>query len=179
MRFEQGGDDMEIAAIFADYNWIPFLFIIAGIIFVIIEMFHPGFGAPGIIGMILLVAGILLYAKTVIQALIMIAVILAILGVALALVLQSASKGRLAKHIVLDSTINDDIKFSAFDDLSYLVGGEGKTLSVLRPSGVADFNGVRLDVVSEGEFIQKGATVYIEKIEGNKIVVKQKPASDN
>ena len=86
---------MEIAAIFADYNWIPFLFIIAGIIFVIIEMFHPGFGAPGIIGMILLVAGILLYAKTVIQALIMIAVILAILGVALALVLSQRRKAAL------------------------------------------------------------------------------------
>jgi membrane-bound ClpP family serine protease len=170
---------MDFAAIFADYNWIPLLCILAGIIFVIIEMFQPGFSVPGIIGVILLAAGILLYAKTVIQALIMIAVVLAILGIALALVLQSASKGKLAKHIVLDSTIDDDIKFSAFDDLSYLIGSEGKTLTVLRPSGVADFSGVRLDVISEGEFIPKGTTVYIEKIEGNKIVVKQKPASDN
>lgn len=168
---------MEFAEIFSGYNWIPLLCIAAGIIFIIIEMLQPGFGAPGIIGVILLAAGIILYAKTVLQALIMIAVVLAVLGAALALVLQSASKGRLGKHIVLDSTVDDDVKFSAFDDLSYLVGSEGKTLTVLRPSGSADFNGVRLDVVSEGEYIPKGTTVYVDKIEGNRIVVKQRPAS--
>lgn len=170
---------MEFAAIFADYNWIPLLCIVAGIIFIIIEMINPGFGAPGIIGLILLAAGIILYAETVLQALIMIAIILAVLGAALVLVLQSASKGRLGKHIVLDSTVDDDIKFSAFDDLSYLIGSEGKTLTVLRPSGTADFSGVRLDVVSDGEFIPRGTAVYIEKIEGNKIVVKQKQPSDD
>lgn len=168
---------MEFAEIFTGYNWIPLLCIAAGIIFVVIEMFEPGFGVPGIIGVILLAAGIILYSKTVLQALIMIAVVLAVLGAALALVLQSASKGRLGKHIVLDSTVDDDVKFSAFDDLSYLVGSEGKTLTVLRPSGSADFNGVRLDVVSEGEYIPKGTTVYVDKIEGNRIVVKQRPAS--
>ncbi|NMA33945.1 MAG: hypothetical protein GX940_05270 [Clostridiaceae bacterium] len=168
---------MEFAEIFSGYNWIPLLCIAAGIIFIIIEMLQPGFGAPGIIGVILLAAGIILYSKTVLQALIMIAVVLAVLGAALALVLQSASKGRLGKHIVLDSTVDDDVKFSAFDDLSYLVGSEGKTLTVLRPSGSADFNGVRLDVVSEGEYIPKGTTVYVDKIEGNRIVVKQRPAS--
>lgn len=168
---------MEFAEIFSGYNWIPLLCIAAGIIFIIIEMLQPGFGAPGIIGVILLAAGIILYSKTVLQALIMIAVVLAVLGAALALVLQSASKGRIGKHIVLDSTVDDDVKFSAFDDLSYLVGSEGKTLTVLRPSGSADFNGVRLDVVSEGEYIPKGTTVYVDKIEGNRIVVKQRPAS--
>jgi membrane-bound ClpP family serine protease len=168
---------MEFAEIFSGYNWIPLLCIAAGIIFIIIEMLQPGFGAPGIIGVILLAAGIILYSKTVLQALIMIAVVLAILGAALALVLQSASKGRLAKHIVLESTVDNDVKFSASDDLSYFVGSEGKTLTVLRPSGSADFNGVRLDVVSEGEYIPKGTTVYIDKIEGNKIVVKQRPVS--
>jgi membrane protein implicated in regulation of membrane protease activity len=34
-------------------------------------------------------------------------------------------------------------------------------------------------VVSDGEFIPRGTAVYIEKIEGNKIVVKQKQPSDD
>ncbi|NLH96057.1 MAG: hypothetical protein GX477_01765 [Clostridiaceae bacterium] len=170
---------MDFAAIFTDYSWIPLLCIVAGLILIIIEMFHPGFGLPGVMGIILLTAGIILYAKTVLQALILVAVVLAVLGAALAIVLQSATRGRLAKHIVLDSTVDDDIKFSAFDDLSYLLGSEGKTLSVLRPSGIADFNGVRLDVVSEGEYIPKDTLVYIDKIEGNRIVVKRKTASDD
>jgi membrane-bound ClpP family serine protease len=138
-------------------------------------MFHPGFGAPGIIGVILLVVGVVLYAQTLLQALILIVIILAILGAALTLVLQSATKGRLSKHLVLNNTLDDDVKFSAVDDLNYLIGSEGVSLTVLRPSGTADFNGVRLDVVSEGDFIPKGTNVVIDKIEGHRIVVKQKP----
>ncbi len=169
---------MELVSAFAGFELIPLICIIAGIVFVIVEMFHPGFGAPGIIGVILLVAGVILYAQTLLQALIMIAIILAILGAALTVVLQSAIKGRLSKHLILNNSIDDDIKFSAFDDLGYLIGSDGITLTVLRPSGTADFSGVKLDVVSEGEFIPKGTTVRIEKIEGNRIVVKQKTSSN-
>ncbi len=165
---------MDIVSVFAGINWIPLLCIIGGLIFVIIEMFHPGFGAPGIIGLILLVAGVVLYAQSLLQALILIVIILAILGAALTLVLQSASKGRLSKHLVLNHTIDDDVRFSGVDDLNYFIGSEGVALTVLRPSGTADFNGVRLDVVSEGDFIQKGSAVIIDKIEGHRIVVKQK-----
>jgi membrane-bound ClpP family serine protease len=167
---------MDIVSVFAGIDWIPLLLIIGGLVFVIIEMLHPGFGAPGIIGVILLVAGIVLYAQSLLQALILIVIILAILGAALTLVLQSASKGRLSKHLVLNNSIDDDVKFSGVEDLSYFIGSEGIALTVLRPSGTADFNGVRLDVVSEGEFIQKGAAVIIDKIEGHRIVVKQKPS---
>jgi len=162
----------------AGFQWIPLLCIIAGIIFVIIEMHQPGFGVPGITGVILIVAGVILYAETLLQALILIVIILAVLGAALALVLQSAAKGRLSKHLVLNDTLDDDVKFSAVEDLSYLVGSEGITQTVLRPSGTADFNGVKLDVVSEGEYIPKGIPVFIDKIEGNRIVVKQKPLSN-
>lgn len=165
---------MDIASIFSGINWIPLLLILGGLVFVIIEMLQPGFGAPGIIGVILLAAGIILYARSLLQALILIVIILAILGAALTLVLQSASKGHLSKHLVLDSTVDEDVKFSGTEDLSYFIGSEGITLTVLRPSGTADFNGVKLDVVSEGEFIQKGTSVIIDKIEGHRIVVKQK-----
>ncbi len=167
---------MDIVSVLSGIDWIPLLCIIGGLIFVIIEMLHPGFGAPGIIGIILLVAGVVLYAQSLLQALILIVIILAVLGAALTLVLQSASKGRLSKHLVLNNSIDDDVKFSGVDDLNYLVGSEGVALTVLRPSGTADFNGVRLDVVSEGDFIQKGSAVIIDKIEGLRIVVKQKPS---
>lgn len=165
---------MDIAVLFTGFNWVPLLFIVAGLIFVIIEMHVPGFGAPGIIGTILLAVGIILHAKTPLQALIMVVIILAILGVALTIVLQSASRGRLAKHLVLKDSLGDDVSFSAVDDLNYFIGSEGITLTVLRPSGTADFSGVRLDVVSEGEFIPKDTAVIIAKVEGSRIVVKQK-----
>ena len=53
-----------------------------------------------------------------------------------------------------------------------LVGHEGRTRSVLRPSGIGDFDGVRLNVVTEGEFIENGVAIRIARVEGGKIVVK-------
>ncbi len=166
---------MDSLLLFIELNWIPLLCVIAGLVFVIIEMNIPGFGVPGIIGVILLAVGVILCADTLLQALIMIIIILAILGVALTLILQSASRGGLSRRLVLSDPLEDDVRFSTGDD-PYSIGSEGTAITVLRPSGSADFTGIRLDVVSEGEFIPKNSTVIITKIEGNRIVVKQKPS---
>lgn len=53
------------------------------------------------------------------------------------------------------------------------LGKEGTALSVLRPSGVANFDGIKLDVVSQGDFILKGTKVKIIKVEGRRIVVSE------
>lgn len=161
--------------LFIELNWIPLLFVIVGLVLVIIEMNIPGFGVPGIVGVILLAVGVILSVDSLLQALIMIIIILAILGVALTLVLQSASKGRLSRRLVLSDSLENDVRFSAGSDLSYFIGSEGTAITVLRPSGTADFSGIRLDVISEGGFIPKNSTVIITKVEGNKIIVKQKP----
>lgn len=164
---------MDLSLIFSGVGWIALICLLAGLVCVIVEMFHPGFGAPGIIGSILLLAGVVLYARSLIQALIMIIIIIAILGVALTIVLQSASKGHLARHIVLQDSLDESEDFSNLGDLEYFVGSEGLSLTVLRPSGTADFKGVKLDVVSEGDFLPKDTPVKIVKIEGHRIVVKQ------
>jgi membrane-bound ClpP family serine protease len=144
-----------------------------GFIFVVIEMFHPGFSAPGITGTILLILGVVITARDFTQALIMIIIILAILGILMALVLQSATKGRLSKIIVLKESQNKESGYIGTEDLEYFLGKEGITVTVLRPSGTADFDGVKMDVVSQGDFIQKDSKVRIIKVEGRRIVVKQ------
>lgn len=144
-----------------------------GFLFIIIEMFQPGFSAPGITGTILLIIGVVITASNFTQALIMIIVILAILGIMMALVLQSATKGRLSKILVLKEAQNKESGYIGTEDLEYFLGKEGVTVTVLRPSGTADFDGVKMDVVSQGEFIQKESRVKIIKVEGRRIVVAQ------
>jgi len=56
-------------------------------------------------------------------------------------------------------------------DISHLVGREGKTLTVLRPYGEADFNGTRMEVSSQGAMMEKGTKVRVIGIEANKIIV--------
>jgi membrane-bound ClpP family serine protease len=143
-----------------------------GFLLVIIEMFHPGFGAPGIIGGILLVLGIIFTARSIQDVIVMLFIIVVILGAALTVVLQSATKGRLSKTLVLSKAQNKEEGYIGVEDLNYFIGRDGIAATVLRPSGIADFAGVKLDVVTEGEFIEKGTKVKIIKVEGRRIVVR-------
>jgi membrane-bound serine protease (ClpP class) len=58
-------------------------------------------------------------------------------------------------------------------------GRTGTALSPLRPAGVADIDGVRVDVVSEGDFIEAGAAIEVTRVEGNRVVVRKRPAARN
>ena len=59
--------------------------------------------------------------------------------------------------------------------MQVLVGKCGRTTSVLRPSGIGDFDGVRLNVVTEGEYLENGTAIRIVRVDGGRIVVKQIP----
>lgn len=164
---------MELLGFASNIGTIQAILLVAGLGLIIFEMFHPGFGAPGITGIILLAAGVIMTAETLLDALIMVVILLAILGVALTLVLRSATKGKLSKSLVLSESMKKEAGYSSTDDLEYLVGKEGIALTVLRPSGTADIDGVKLDVVTEGEYIPSGTKIKIVQVSGSRIVVKE------
>ena len=55
-----------------------------------------------------------------------------------------------------------------------LLGKEGTALSDLRPAGTATIGGRRVDVVSRGEYLGKGAALVVEEVAGNRIVVRER-----
>jgi membrane-bound serine protease (ClpP class) len=61
---------------------------------------------------------------------------------------------------------------SARDKLDGLLSAEGVAITTLRPSGTANINGNKVDVVSEGEMISKNTKIKVIDIKGNRIVVK-------
>jgi hypothetical protein len=60
-------------------------------------------------------------------------------------------------------------------DRSWL-GKGGIAVSPLRPSGIADVEGERVDVVSDGEFLEAGAQIVVSRVDGNRIVVRRRRA---
>jgi len=54
-----------------------------------------------------------------------------------------------------------------------LLNGTGVALSQLRPSGTATINGLRVDVVTEGGFIERGAAIKVVTVEGTRVVVRE------
>ena len=156
-------------------DWLAYLpaivLLILGFALVVLEMYLPGFGAPGILGFILLVAGVIAMKPTPLQALLICVIIIILLCIALSIFIHSASKGRLANsRLVLKEVAT---RADGENELAYFVGKTGVTDTPLRPAGHAEFDGVRLSVVSEGEFIEAGRTVTVERVEGNRIVVRE------
>lgn len=168
----RGGDTLEAFSFMNGLQVYQIILFLAGLICLIIEMFMPNFGVVGGIGLVLLVIGILITAKTPFEAVIMFIILLVIVAVVLAVVLRSVSKGRLSKKLILKDSLNKEAGFIGTEDLEHFIGREGIAATVLRPSGTAIIDGLKLDVVSEGEFIPKGAKVKIIQVTGRRIAVK-------
>lgn len=149
-----------------------------GLIFLLAEVFIPGFGVAGIVGIILFVVGIILTAKTFLEALVMFIILLLVLAIVILLVVRSASKGKLSKTLILNQANSNEQGFSGVEDMNVFLGREGKALSLLRPAGIGLFDGVRLDVVSKGGFIEEGTSIKIVEVIGRRIVVDLKESKE-
>ena len=148
---------------------------IIGVVLMVVEAFMPGFGIPGLSGIVLeIIAIAITYFKLgSTAALVFALIIISVIAVAISIALRSAAKGRFAKSkMVLNNVEGSDEGFVASEDMKVVVGREGETTTTLRPAGIAEFDGVRLNVVSEGDFIQPGTRVRITQAEGSRIVVK-------
>ena len=147
--------------------------LIVGIGLLIVEMFTPGFGVAGFLGIAALILAVLLRADSFASALWMLIIVLLIIGVMLLIFMRSAQKGAISKSsLILNDKTSAEEGFMTTQDMEYFVGKEGITETVLRPAGMADFDGVKLDVVSEGEFIPAKIHVKVLRVEGRRILVK-------
>ena len=149
------------------------LMMVVGVVLLVVEMYVPGFGAPGISGIALLVLGFVLLKPPLAEGLILFAVLAAILCVALSVCLYSASKGRLSKSKLVLNDVAVPASAAENNDLNYFIGREGVTHTALRPAGIGEFDGVKLNVVSDGEFIAKDRPIRVQSVEGNRIVVRE------
>ena len=148
---------------------------VIGVGLLILEAFMPGFGAPGITGLVLELITLVLtwFQHGPVATLAMLLIVLLVLAIAISASLRSITKGRLSKSSLVhtDTESNED-GYRSTQDLNVFMDKEGTATTVLRPTGIADFDGVRLNVSSEGGFIPAGAKVRIIRVEGSKILVK-------
>lgn len=59
-------------------------------------------------------------------------------------------------------------------ELMHYLEKEGRAITDLRPSGTAMIEGKRLDVVSRGEYIEKGSDLVVIAVTANQFVVRKK-----
>ena len=145
--------------------------LVAGIGFLIGEIFHPGFGLPGVLGLVCLGLDILISAQTLAQGLLMTAIAAVIVLVIFLIGASLISRGKLPKKLVLSDENGSVEGFVSGDGDGAAPGQTGRAATVLRPAGIAEIGGRRLDVVTQGEFIPEGSPLRVEAVEGSRIVV--------
>jgi membrane-bound serine protease (ClpP class) len=148
--------------------------LIVGFILLVIEMFLPGIGVAGVSGVIALIAVVVMQLGwgNPRVALYVIAIALLIIILGLVWIIRSFQKGRLSKSFLVlrdssDGTSVPEIANAKAD----LLGKSGVAVTTLRPAGIAEIEGRRVDVSTAGEFIPKGSPVTVVKAEGMHILV--------
>ena len=132
----------------------------------------PGFGVAGVAAMLLLGGGVATawyrygpawgVGSLLAAALLTLAIIVI------------APRTRAGKSLVLEAAITDQ---HAGHEFAALLGQRGVTLTALRPAGAAEIGGRRVDVVTDGQFVNVGVKVEVVVVEGSRVVVA--PTSQN
>lgn len=164
-------------------GWEELLLVSIGALLIALELLViPGLSVAGLAGIVALVAGL---GMTLVGAGATVSVIISALGrVAISILLAMA--GALAlfrflpslpfgRRLVLETGMDADRGYvSAPDSDRQWLGRTGTALSPLRPAGIADIEGARVDVVSDGGFIDPGTAIEVTHVGGNRIVVQRR-----
>jgi membrane-bound serine protease (ClpP class) len=149
--------------------------LIIALVMFFIELFTPGVGLAGATGLLSLIAVVVmqLWWGQPRVALYVVAIALLIIVLGLVWVIRSLQKGRLSKSFLVQRAHSDGTSVPEVAAAKEeLVGKTGVAITTLRPSGIAEFDGRRVDVATSGEFIQKGEIVTVVKAEGMHIRVR-------
>lgn len=146
--------------------------LVAGYVLLALEIFViPGFGVAGIGGLVCLAAGCY-YAFYHYGA--------GYGALAVALVLSTTTalaiwipRSRIGRDVVHSSSLSQ----SRANETKVRLGELGVAASDLRPAGIALFGELRESVVTDGEFLTRGARIRVVEVQGARIVVE--PATDD
>ncbi len=158
-----------------------FLLVCLGLILVAMEIFFiPGFGIAGVLGIVALLGGLglsligsgatwdsWLSALGQVSLSILVAILVALF------LLRYFQRLPFGKRLLLKTSLlsKEGYASSPEEDQRWL-GKRGTAATDLHPSGIAHLNGDRIDVVSDGEFINAGQAVEVVRVDGNRIVVR-------
>lgn len=144
-----------------------------GIMLIFLEFFLPG-AISGTLGLAALIASLFLAGENPLNIGISIFIAISIsIAVLFFMIKVLRKKLVLFNRMILFDTAKKEDGYVSNVNRTDLLGKEGIALTVLRPSGTAVFNNERIDVVSEGDFIDQNAKITVVKVEGVRIVVRK------
>jgi len=150
-----------------------FLFIACAAL-IVAEVFIPSFGLLSVCSMACLVGGIWIFFHHspaagwagVVVALVMVPSLLA-------MAYKVLPKTRFGKRVILTPPVRDrGDAIADGSDLAQLMGRSGRVITTMRPVGMCDFDGRRVECVAESGYLLKDKQVKVIRIEGTQVTVR-------
>ncbi|MCQ2556111.1 MAG: hypothetical protein MJ149_02140, partial [Clostridia bacterium] len=163
--------------IFTQMNWVCLTLLIAGFIFLVIEVFLPGFGFFGIMGGVMVAAGIIVrfvQGLTTMQGLVLMLMVLGFFILCFIIMVISAKYGILGHTGLFENNTTLDASYNRTPrELRKLIGKSGKTVSVLNLAGKAKIRGKIYEVESINSYIEADKHIKVVEIRDNTIMVRK------
>ena len=162
-------------------GWEEVLIGVAGVLLLLLEVLViPGFGVAGLLGIAAIVAALVLslvgpgFTTTFMLAAAGRVVLSMLAAIVISLILlRYLPRLPFGRRLILrrDLVAAEGWASAPESDTKWL-GKTGRASTPLRPSGIADIDGARVDVVSDGEHIDAGEMIRVTRVDGNRVVVR-------
>jgi membrane-bound serine protease (ClpP class) len=155
---------------------LAYLLIVAGIFLLVAELFLPSSGVLLALSAAAIVIGVAMtfhYSDPATGMITLIAVFVIVPAIG-GLMLHYWPKTRMGKRLFLSGP-EEDATLASMPvnlELEELRGRFGKAVSALRPAGVVDFDGRRVDTITEGMMVEPGQWVRCIDVKSGKVIVR-------
>jgi membrane-bound serine protease (ClpP class) len=153
----------------------PWLLIALGFVLLVAELFLPTGGVLFVLAVASLVVGVAMtYYQSPAVFITTLIVVIVLTPLLLGLAFYYWPKTPMGKRFFLSGTDEDATLASTPVnlELEQLRGHYGRAISALRPAGVVDFDGRRVDTISEGLLIEAGQWVRCVDVQAGKVIVR-------
>lgn len=180
-------------------GWEELLLIAVGLLLLALEVFVvPGFGVVGVLGIVTLLTGLVMTLVSVdlplpvarelgylqealSRAVLQLAAVFVTVTIAGVVLAKRLPESRLTRWLVFNARPEADTTAglgaeapgSSLPNRMDLLGKQGITRSVLRPSGIVEIDSERIHVITEGEYIEPDQAIKVVSVEGHRIVVRK------
>lgn len=160
-----------------DLMW-PLVCLACGLLLVVAEAFIPSGGLLGVLSAGLLLLSLwLAFQRGMMTGLSFLVALAVFVPMALALALSVWPHTPIGRRMLLAPPDEDDLEIAPAQvaggtRLEHLIGQYGRTLTPLRPSGVVDIQGRRIDAMSEEGLIASGTLIRAIQLRAGQLVVR-------
>jgi membrane-bound ClpP family serine protease len=144
-----------------------------GILLLILEMFIPSFGILSVLGAICLFGGVMMASSDPTEASISLGIAFLVAIVIVAVSFKYLKHRGTWNRFILREQLTTEKGFTSSPNKTNYLGKKGEAITPLRPAGTAQIEGERVDVVTDGSFIENGKSVEVVQVEGTRVVVRE------